>query len=141
MTRTKLSDYLIDFLENDANKNYTVIFRNLSQAIKLAVKNKELSNVLPYGFYSVVDSKPVQADESRTDSRGLVQDFWILNKEEFEIWFLKGSSTGTKPFLSKGKKAVKKDVSEMTNEEFEEEFKRYQEKLNTVPKTRAKRTS
>jgi hypothetical protein len=136
MPRILLSDFLVQFLEENQNSQFTLTYKNLVQAIKLAVKDGELTNILPSGFYSVASGKPVRADEDRTDLRGLVQDFWILDKEAFEKWFVNGSPAGVKPFLTKNKRVVKKQINDMTDNEFEAEFRMYLEKLNATPRKR-----
>jgi hypothetical protein len=108
-----------------------VKYRNLSIAIKNAVKDGKLTMILPFGYYGVkgkvIDENPVS--DTPNGSRGLVQNFVILDSEDFKVWFL--SPENNNSFLQvKGKrKNPPKNPLDLDTEDFAAEFERYQKSL------------
>ena len=131
------------FLASSENASYKIVFRNLSLEIKEAVKNGQLSTILPRGYYGAKDGVIDENPEIKPSNgkRGLIQDFVIFNEKEFETWFL--SEKANNPFLIDKKIKVEKEIKDpvmMTEAEALEAFEKYREELLRKPKPRVKKS-
>ncbi len=119
-----------------------IVYRTLGIQIREAIKNGELKNILPDGYFSVSDGKPVKIEQPRKDNKGLIQDFVIMDLVSIQEWFTLEKHSMNNGFLNQTKKKkISKNLEELDDKEFEEAFKEYQEKLNRIPKPRVKRNN
>jgi hypothetical protein len=142
MERILLSDFLLEWLAQEDSKEFTIVFRELSVQIKKAVKARELTGVVPDGYYSVSDGKPVRIKEPKESNKGLIQDFKGI-KASMSDWFSLPEHKEKNGFLvpKTRKKLTPKNTDDMTDEEFLQATEQYAEFLNRIPKQRAKRNN